>query len=372
MDTENGCADGGVPHVGQTLASHPLHESHFSSWSRHSTKYPIVSSDLRLHLLLPFFLPAPGPLPHDGVDLPPQPLGGDLCLEHAAHAPPPGLVQPRDLAAGVALQPLAAQGDEVDGPAGGGHLALEGAQLRLEVPVAHQPRVLAVAVEQREVLPARGQVRGRRVGLGEGGLEAYPVGVAVLWQVRQLVPRQVYRAEGRRLRRVRAGGYAVQLGLDEGAEGWFCGRGQEGVVRVVWDRRALGGYEGFCCFALGLGGLWVDVWGGVRLLDAFCLFFLAVSYGESFVSGAGLCLHGSDSWTVVIEGMVGGRFGGVALCCDCDGVLLSSGRDRRKCRFWDCSRGCDGALGWLLAGWSRGWACGTLPCRPCSAPPVCG
>lgn len=30
-------------------------------------------------------------------------------------------------------------------------------------------------------------------------------------------------------------------------------------MRVVWDRGALGGYEGFCCFALGLCGLGVDV-----------------------------------------------------------------------------------------------------------------
>lgn len=29
---------------------------------------------------------------------------------------------------------------------------------------------------------------------------------------------------------------------------------------VVWDCGALGGYEGFCCFALELCGLWVDVW----------------------------------------------------------------------------------------------------------------
>lgn len=33
------------------------------------------------------------------------------------------------------------------------------------------------------------------------------------------------------------------------------------MVGVVWDRCALGCYEGFCCFALGLCGLWVDVWG---------------------------------------------------------------------------------------------------------------
>lgn len=31
-------------------------------------------------------------------------------------------------------------------------------------------------------------------------------------------------------------------------------------MRVIWDGGALGGYEGFCCFALGLCGFCVDVW----------------------------------------------------------------------------------------------------------------
>lgn len=149
-----------------------------------STKNLNPASSLRLRLrLLLLSLPAPGPLPHDGVNLPPQALGGDLGFEHAADAPPPRLVQPRDLAARVALQPLAAQGDEVDVAAGGGDLALERAQLRLQLPVAHQPRVLAVAVEEREVLPARGEVRRRRVGLAQGGLEVLARGVAVLGEV---------------------------------------------------------------------------------------------------------------------------------------------------------------------------------------------
>lgn len=178
-----------------------------------------LASSLRLHLLFP--LAAPGPLPHDGVDLPPQALGGNLGLEHAADAPPPRLVEPRDLPSGVALQPLAAEGDEVDVPARGGDLALQSAQLRLQLPVADQPRVLAVAVEEREVLPARGEVRRRRVGLAQGGLEVLARGRAVLGQVGELVPRQVYRVQGRWLRGVRAAGYAVQLGLDQGAEGWF-------------------------------------------------------------------------------------------------------------------------------------------------------
>lgn len=109
------------------------------------------------------------------------------------------------------------------------------------------------------MLPARGQVRRRRVGLAQGGLEVLARGVAVLGKVGQFVPRQVYRVQGRRLRGVRAAGYAVQLGLDQGAEGGFCWGREEGVVRVVWDRGALGGYEGFCCFALGLCRLWVDI-----------------------------------------------------------------------------------------------------------------
>ena len=32
-------------------------------------------------------------------------------------------------------------------------------------------------------------------------------------------------------------------------------------MRVVWDCGALCCYEGFCCFAFGLCGLLVDVWG---------------------------------------------------------------------------------------------------------------
>lgn len=78
-----------------------------------------------------------------------------------------------------------------------------------------------MAVEEGEVLPAGGEVRRRRVGLAEGGLEGLAVGAAVLWQIGELVPREVYRAQGCRLRGVRAAGYAVELGLDEGAEGRF-------------------------------------------------------------------------------------------------------------------------------------------------------
>lgn len=43
------------------------------------------------------------------------------------------------------------------------------------------------------MLPSRGEVRRRRVGLAEGGLEIPPWGVAVLGQVGEFVPRQVYR-----------------------------------------------------------------------------------------------------------------------------------------------------------------------------------
>lgn len=42
------------------------------------------------------------------------------------------------------------------------------------------------------------------------------------------------------------------------------------MVGVVWDRCALGCYEGFCCFAFGLCGLWVDVW-GVELVSVLIL-----------------------------------------------------------------------------------------------------
>lgn len=50
--------------------------------------------------------------------------------------------------------------------------------------------------------------------------------------------------------------------------------------------------------------------------------------GRSFARWTtGFCLHGSDSWTVVIEGMAGDRFGGVPLCY-CDELTLSSGGRR--------------------------------------------
>lgn len=60
---------------------------------------------------------------------------------------------------------------------------------------------------------------------------------------------------------------------------------------------------------------------------------------------AGFCLHGSDSWTVVIEGMVGGRFGVVPLC-DCDELTLSSGG--RRSVGWAVVR-LSMALVWLFA-----------------------
>lgn len=182
------------PHVGRTQTCHPLHRSLFPSWIIDIDQKAALTSSLRLHLL-PLLPSIPSPLPHDGIDLPPQALGRDLGLENAAHAPPPRLVQPRDLATKLALQPLPPQRDEVDAPPRGGDLALQGAQLRLELPVAHQPRVLAVAVEQREVLTPRGEVCCCGVGLAQGGLEGFPVGAfAVLGKVGEFVPRQVYRA----------------------------------------------------------------------------------------------------------------------------------------------------------------------------------
>lgn len=101
-------------------------------------------------------------------------------------------------------------------------------------------------------------------------------------------------------------------------------------MRVVWDRCALGGYEGFCCFALGLCGLLVDVWGEIALVSVYGLWewlSTCLTCGKVARAWGRLCLHGSDSWTVVIEGMVGGRSGVVPLC-DCDELTLSSGGHR--------------------------------------------
>lgn len=53
------------------------------------------------------------------------------------------------------------------------------------------------------------------------------------------------------------------------------------MVRVVWDRGALCGYEGFCGFAFGLCGLWVDVWGW-EWLASLDLLLVVSGMGKSF------------------------------------------------------------------------------------------
>lgn len=70
------------------------------------------------------------------------------------------------------------------------------------------------------------------------------------------------------------------------------------------------------------------------------LWFVCLVCGKVVCARDGLCLHGSDSWTVVIEGMVGGRVGNSRLW-NCDELLLSSG-GRRKVSFGQ-SRGSDGS-----------------------------
>lgn len=91
---------------------------------------------------------------------------------------------------------------------------------------------------------------------------------------------------------------AVELGVYEGGElGCYGGR-EEGVVRVGRVAGAFHGYEGFGGGSLGGGGLWVDVWVGVG----------EVSFGvEDRRTGGGARegLQGRDSWTVVMEGMMG-------------------------------------------------------------------
>lgn len=61
-------------------------------------------------------------------------------------------------------------------------------------------------------------------------------------------------------------------------------------MRVVWDRGALGGYEGFCCFAFGLCGLWVDVCGVklVRVLVLPVIVLCAFLHEEVLVHKTGL------------------------------------------------------------------------------------
>lgn len=111
------------------------------------------------------------PRPLGLQDLPPQRLGGNLGLEHPAHTAPPRLLELANLAARLALNALALEGDEVDVALGVGDLALQGAELGLELPVADEPGVLAVAVEEGEVLAAGVEVAHGGVGLVEGGLE---------------------------------------------------------------------------------------------------------------------------------------------------------------------------------------------------------
>lgn len=50
-----------------------------------------------------------------------------------------------------------------------------------------------MAVEQREVLPPRGEVCCCGVGLAQGGLEGLAVCCIVFGQVGEFVPREVYR-----------------------------------------------------------------------------------------------------------------------------------------------------------------------------------
>ena len=99
--------------------------------------------------------------------LTPQVLGGRLRLEHARDAGPPGVLEAADLGRRVVLRRLALQRQHVDGAARVGQLALERLELGLEVPVANEPGVLAVRVEQGEVRAARGDVGVAGVGAGE-------------------------------------------------------------------------------------------------------------------------------------------------------------------------------------------------------------
>lgn len=254
-----------------------------------------------------FFLPsALGRRPLGLEDLSPQGLGGDLGLEDATDAAAPRLFELADLAAGLALGALALEGDEVDVALGVGELALEGAQLGLELPVADEPGVLAVGVEQGEVLAAGVEVARGRVGLVEGGLEVLLVLLVVLLVLllgRELggfVAGEVDGAKGGWFAVARRGGssVAVEFGLEEGREGGLDGGREEGVVGIVGDGGPFHCDEGLGGGTLVGRGLGVDVFWGLGTLFSVWSGRLKCGRGEWED------LHGSDSWTVVMEGML--------------------------------------------------------------------
>jgi hypothetical protein len=92
-------------------------------------------------------------------------LDGDFRLENPADAGAPVLLQPLHLGLDVVLVSRARGIDEINVAFGVGQVALEAAQLVLEVVVAEEPGVAAVGVEELEVLGAGGEVGGGDEGV---------------------------------------------------------------------------------------------------------------------------------------------------------------------------------------------------------------
>ena len=97
-------------------------------------------------------------LPPEPEDLEPDLLGGDFSLEDGADGVAPAGLQAEHLWPSVLLGRLALLVDCVALRFKLGQLGLARAQLRLELRIVHEPRVLAEPIQQVEVHCARGQV----------------------------------------------------------------------------------------------------------------------------------------------------------------------------------------------------------------------
>ncbi len=172
-------------------------------------------------------------------DLLPQLLDGNLRLEHLADPRPPVLLEGLHLALDLVL-PRGARGiHEVHLALRRRELGLDGPEVGLDGVVAEQPGVLARAVEELQVLVARGEVRRGHVGALERRAEGGGVG-GIGGRLLRLVAGEVERLEGH------LGGDAFKLGGHGRREGWLAGGGggKEGGRLGGGGGGELGGDEG--------------------------------------------------------------------------------------------------------------------------------
>ncbi len=198
-------------------------------------------------------------------DLLPQLLDRNFRLEDLANPRLPILLEPLQLRLDLVL-PRGARGvDEVDLALGGSELGLEGPEVGLDVVVGEQPGLLARAVEELQVLVARGEVRRGDVG----ALEGCPERIGVRGRGRGLLG--FVAGEVERLQRG-LGGDALQLnvhgrregGRAEGGGGWRGGGGGGGFGgdEGVCGGEGFGGDEGVCGGEGFGGGFLVNVCDG--------------------------------------------------------------------------------------------------------------